>query len=110
MSSISVHTLLVVWLKKNEDINQSNAATHEALTRDVINSFLPLRRRKRIKRKASNSTRTKWPRQDITENTENRPVDQPSVTVNEHGEVVTLPSVHRKSDQNNSTANESSKR
>lgn len=89
-------------------MSQTNTATHEALSRDVINSFLPLRRRKRMKRKASTSPRTKWPRQDIVENTENRPVEQQSVTVNEHGEVLSMTGVHRKSVQNNSNPNDTS--
>lgn len=55
---------------------------------------MPLRRRKRIKRKASNSSRNKWHRPDIADNTENRPVEQQSVTVNEHGEVLSMTEVH----------------
>lgn len=89
------HTIkAVIDIAKTEDINQAPTGNHEALSRDVINSFLPLRRRKRIKRKTSTSPRNKWHRPDIEDNTENRPVEQQSVTVNEHGEVLSMTEVH----------------
>jgi len=44
--------IIIYVLQKPEDMNAVPSA-HEALTRDVINSFLPIRRRKRAKRRNS---------------------------------------------------------
>ncbi|XP_063230780.1 longitudinals lacking protein, isoforms H/M/V-like isoform X2 [Bacillus rossius redtenbacheri] len=54
--------------EKPDELSTTLPSTHEALTRDVINSFLPIRRRKRTKRRNStgsgSSSAGKWPRQE----------------------------------------------
>ncbi|CAG2056100.1 unnamed protein product [Timema podura] len=70
--------------EKPDDLSVTIPSTHEALTRDVINSFLPIRRRKRCKRRNSTGSGSgsggKWSRQDVSTDTENRPLDQHCVT------------------------------
>ncbi|XP_012256256.2 protein tramtrack, alpha isoform isoform X2 [Athalia rosae] len=73
---LNIHGLTppTVLTENGEEIPLSAIpAASEALARDVINSYLPLRRRKR--RTKSSSSSCKWPRTDDNHDTENRPLD-----------------------------------
>ncbi|XP_046411694.1 broad-complex core protein isoforms 1/2/3/4/5-like isoform X1 [Neodiprion fabricii] len=73
---LNIHGLTppTVLTENGEEIPLSAIpAASEALARDVINSYLPLRRRKR--RTKSSSSSCKWPRTDDNHDTENRPLE-----------------------------------
>ncbi|XP_069690577.1 transcription activator GAGA-like isoform X2 [Periplaneta americana] len=106
--------------EKPEDINTVPSA-HEALTRDVINSFLPIRRRKRTKRRNSSGSGGKWARQDnMSADAENRPLEHQTssgssggggVTMTSEQDVLNIPDVPRKTEETEShtqTGDESS--
>ncbi|XP_046736409.1 broad-complex core protein isoforms 1/2/3/4/5-like isoform X2 [Diprion similis] len=73
---LNIHGLTppTVLTENGEEIPLSAIpAASEALARDVINSYLPLRRRKR--RTKSSSSSCKWPRTEDNHDTENRPLE-----------------------------------
>ncbi|KAK7866716.1 hypothetical protein R5R35_003141 [Gryllus longicercus] len=85
-----------------EEITNVSSA-HEALTRDVINSFLPIRRRKRPKHRNSSGPQSKWARQDgLSGDAENRPLDQQTsdaVPLTSEHDVLSIPDVPRKTEE-----------
>ncbi|XP_015596784.1 transcription factor GAGA isoform X3 [Cephus cinctus] len=76
---LSIHGLTppTILTENGEEIPISAIpSANEALTRDVLNSYLPVRRRK--KRRKSSSSSGKWPKTNDHTNTENRPLDSQS--------------------------------